>query len=455
MRRVGKGFYRVDTSLFEGMLVPQQVADDVAIDDIADVATDDVADEVVDVVAEDVAEPTSPSPTLAITPPPSQELPSTSQVAPTPPPSPIAQPSAPPQQKQPSQPSQTTKITMDLLNTLLETCTALTKRVEKLEQDKIAQALEITKLKQRVRRLKKKNKLKALELKRMHLNRWKIAELDADKDVILEEVVADLAKDADAQGRQEESQAQVYHIDLEHEDKVLSMHDDEPEPAELKEVIEVVTTAKLMIKVVTTATTTITATPSAVKRRKGVVIRDPKEIATPSTIVHSELKSKDKGKGILVKEPKPLKKQAQIEQDEAYARELEAELNKNINWKPQTEAHTRKNMMVYLKNMAGFKIDFFKGMSYDDIRPIFDKHFNSIVGFLEKSKKELEEEASKALKRKSESLEQQAAKRQKLDEKVEELKKHLQIVPNDEDDVYTKATHLALKVPVVGYQIHT
>nr|GFD20505.1 hypothetical protein [Tanacetum cinerariifolium] len=31
-------------------------------------------------------------------------------------------------------------------------------------------------------------------------------------------------------------------------------------------------------------------------------------------------------------EPKPLKKQAQIEKDEAYARELKAELNKNISW---------------------------------------------------------------------------------------------------------------------------
>nr|GFD53244.1 hypothetical protein [Tanacetum cinerariifolium] len=54
--------------------------------------------------------------------------------------------------------------------------------------------------------------------------------------------------------------------------------------------------------------------------------------ATPSTIVDSELKSKDKGKCILVEEPKPLKKQAQIEQDEVCVIELEAELNKNINW---------------------------------------------------------------------------------------------------------------------------
>nr|GFB76237.1 hypothetical protein [Tanacetum cinerariifolium] len=46
----------------------------------------------------------------------------------------------------------------------------------------------------------------------------------------------------------------------------------------------------------------------------------------------NETKSKDKGKEILVEEPKPLRKQAQIEQDEKYARELEAELNKNIDW---------------------------------------------------------------------------------------------------------------------------
>nr|GFB28546.1 hypothetical protein [Tanacetum cinerariifolium] len=128
-------------------------------------------------------------------------------------------------------------------------------------------------------------------------------------------------------GRLEESQAQVYHIDLEHADKVLSMHDDEAEPAELKEVIEVVTTAKLMTEVVTAAATTINVAPSAARRRKGVVIRDPEETATALVVLHYEPKSKDKGKGILVEEPKPLKKQAQIEQDETYAKELEAELN--------------------------------------------------------------------------------------------------------------------------------
>nr|GFD14379.1 hypothetical protein [Tanacetum cinerariifolium] len=144
-----------------------------------------------------------------------------------------------------------------------------------------------------------------------------IANIDADEDVILKDVVAvekttEIEKDANVQGRLEESQAQIYQIDLEHADKVLSMQDDDA--------------------TITAATTLITAAIIIdARRRKRVVIRDPKVIATPSIIIHSEPKSKDKEKGIMVEEPKPLKKQAQIEQDEAYARELEVELNKNIN----------------------------------------------------------------------------------------------------------------------------
>nr|GFA99745.1 hypothetical protein [Tanacetum cinerariifolium] len=47
--------------------------------------------------------------------------------------------------------------------------------------------------------------------------------------------------------------------------------------------------------------------------------------------------------------------------------------------KPQTEGQARKNMMLYLKNVDGFKMDYFKGMSYDDIRLIFEAKFNSNI----------------------------------------------------------------------------
>nr|GEY93977.1 hypothetical protein [Tanacetum cinerariifolium] len=68
--------------------------------------------------------------------------------------------------------------------------------------------------------------------------------------------------------------------------------------------------------------------------------------------------------------------------------------------------------------------------------------------------KKMKEEDNKALKRASESQAEKAAKKQKLDEEVEELKKHLQIVPNNKDDVYTEATPLARKVPIVDYEIY-
>nr|GEV46975.1 hypothetical protein [Tanacetum cinerariifolium] len=328
MRRVEKGFSGVDTPLFEGMIVAQQ-EDDAADEGAASVAVDDVP-AVVD-------EPTITSPTPTIPPPPSsQDLSSTSQ-------------------------------------------------------DKIAQALEITKLKQRVKKLERRNKLKVSKLRRLK----KVGtsqRVDTSDDTVMDDEVAvdaEIEESADVQGRQAESQAQIYQIDLEHADKVLSMQDDELDPSELQEVVKVVTTAKLMTEVVIAASATIaaantpipaatiiavaqtlTTTPSAARRRKGVVIRDPEETATPSIIIHSEAKSKDKGKGILRKE----KEDNDVMRYQALKR------------KPQTEVQAKKNMMIYLRNMAGFKMDYFKGMKYDDIRPIFEKYFNSNVAFLEKTK---------------------------------------------------------------------
>nr|GEX62447.1 hypothetical protein [Tanacetum cinerariifolium] len=330
--------------------------------------------------------------------------------------------------------------------TLLETCTTLTRRVENLEQDKIAQALEITKLKQRVKKLERRNKLKVSKLKRLKrvgtvqrvntsddtvmddVSKQEriIANMDADVDVTLKDV-ADIAKEvaadsdieesANVQGRQAESQAQIYQIDLEHADKVMR------EPTEFQEVVEVVTTAKLITEVVTTASAIITAAFPQLT------------IVAAPTLTTAPTKSKDKEKEILVEEPKPLKKQAQIEQAEDFARELEAKLNKTINWDDVID----------------------QGMTNDDIRPIFEKKFNSNRALLQKTKEHMEEEDSRALKRTSESQADKAAKKHKLDKEVAELKRHLQIVPNDDDDddVYTEATPLARKVPVVDYGIYT
>nr|GEV16597.1 hypothetical protein [Tanacetum cinerariifolium] len=46
--------------------------------------------------------------------------------------------------------------------------------------------------------------------------------------------------------------------------------------------------------------------------------------------------------------------------------------------KPISVAQTRKNMIVYLKNMAGYKMEHFKDMTYDKVRPIFKREYNKV-----------------------------------------------------------------------------
>nr|GEZ78794.1 hypothetical protein [Tanacetum cinerariifolium] len=65
----------------------------------------------------------------------------------------------------------------------------------------------------------------------------------------------------------------------------------------------------------------------------------------------------------------------------------------------------------------------------------------------------MEEEKSRALQIINETSTQKVAKRRKLNEEVEDLKRYLEIVPDKDDDVYTEATPLARKVIVVDYKI--
>nr|GEW05175.1 reverse transcriptase domain-containing protein [Tanacetum cinerariifolium] len=262
LARIGKGFYGVETPLFEGMIVEQQVAegdaDEVYGEDVnvAGVVTEGVFSAADDVVPTANEQPSIPSPTPP-TPPlqPSHDIPSTSQVQPTPPQSP--------------------------------------------------------QLKQRVKKLEKRNKLKVLKLRRVKSVR-SAQRIDTLDDTVMDDDSRISSKNCK--------------IDLDHANKVLSMQEEELNPIELQEVVDVVTTANIITEVVTVTSTTITAadvpipaattvaaltlTTAPSRRTKGVVIRDLEESTTISIIIHSKTKSKDKGKGILVEEPKPLKKQA-------------------------------------------------------------------------------------------------------------------------------------------------
>nr|GEX33354.1 hypothetical protein [Tanacetum cinerariifolium] len=368
MRWVGKGFSGVETPLFEGMRAARQLADEgIASEQVQ--TDDDVAAAVQENVAEDFANDAIPSP-------PSHEIPSPSQEQSSPPQQPQSSPQAPPQGADfPTHFQQ-----------VLDTCSALTHRIKNLEHDKAAQKLEIIKLKARVKRLEKANKVRLRKVgasKRIEssddmedvFNQGRMID-DLDKDEGIE-LVVDQVKDVDiakTEGRhtaeQAEKQAEIYHLDLDHPSKVLSMQEDD---SEVQEVVKVVTTAKLITE------------------RKGVIIKDPEEELSLKTPTETP-KLKDKG----------------------------------------------------------------KGMSYDKICPIFQARFDANIRFLFKSREEIEEEDQEVLKSINENLAQKAAKRRKLNEeaqKAKDLKKRLEVVDDEDDDVFIEATPLARKVPVVDYQI--
>ncbi|GJZ09068.1 hypothetical protein Tco_0543351 [Tanacetum coccineum] len=108
--------------------------------------------------------------------------------------------------------------------------------------------------------------------------------------------------------------------------------------------------------------------------------------------------------------------------------------------KPVTVAQARKNMMTYLKNMAGYKMNYFKGMSYDQIRPIFEKEYNKVQTLFQK-----EPEVEKTMPKRAveETLLQESFKKLKAAQVPK-------IVPSEE----FKVEVLQTKHPIMDWEIH-
>nr|GEX25459.1 hypothetical protein [Tanacetum cinerariifolium] len=403
MKRVGKGCSRVETPLFEGMLVAEEIKEHTDAKEQIQGNDNDAQGVDADVLGDDEA---------------------------------------------------------------LDACAALTRRVEHLEHDKVAQDLEITKLKTRVKKLERANKVKTLKLRRLR----KVGasqRIESSDDTIIEDVI--------------NQRRMIDELDRDEGVALMGEKEEEKNAEEVKdiagdehEVVEVVTTAKLLTEVVTAASTPVSAASTIIpaaepkvsaatitaalvkvaaastRRKRGVVIRDPEEEST--TITPADTKSKDKGKCIMVEEPKPMKKKQQVEIDKAYARNLHEELNQGIDWDVAIE-HVKQKAK---EDQFVQRLDYFKGMSYDYIRLIFEAKFNANMEFLIKSKEQIEEEENRALESINETPAQKAAKQRRLnkeDKDMEEIKQHLEIVPGEDDDVYTEATPLARKVSVVDYHI--
>nr|GEZ47808.1 glutamic acid-rich protein-like [Tanacetum cinerariifolium] len=273
--RVGKGFSGVETPLFENMLEVRAIDAEEEVQNVTEAITDEVV----------TPTPISPSP-------PSHVI-----------------PSSPPYQSPSPPPTQAAEGSSHLVQQVLDKCSALVLRVEGLETANTAQQLEIL-------------KLKARDVENVFNQRRKSVDMETNEGIELE---VDQEKYAEVEGRQADTQAEIFNIDLDHSFKVLSMQED----TEVQEAVEVVTTTKLITKVVTAAATQVVAASTPIpaakavvaaastpipaakpkvlkiaaatpdvstRKRKGVVIRDPEEELHTETPAET-LTVKDKGKG--------------------------------------------------------------------------------------------------------------------------------------------------------------
>nr|GEV22102.1 putative reverse transcriptase domain-containing protein [Tanacetum cinerariifolium] len=117
-------------------------------------------------------------------------------------------------------------------------------------------------------------------------------------------------------------------------------------------------------------------------------------------------------------------------------------------------------MCTYLKNMANYKHSQLKNKSFKEIQMLFNNTMKWIESFVPMDTelvKDSEKAAEGSSKRAAGKLEQEEAKRQRIKEENEsaELKRCLEIIPDDNDDVTIKATSLSSKSPtIVDYKIY-
>ncbi|GJV08352.1 hypothetical protein Tco_1346008 [Tanacetum coccineum] len=251
----------------------------------------------------------------------------------------------------------------------------------------------------------------------------------------------------------------------------------------------------------------------------------PPKVSTAVPHVYTRRSAKDKGKAIMEEPatPKKVKKrtQVQLSMDEELARKMEEEerirfnaeqearalqeeeerLNleaarelqrqldqrqevptqptqsQGIDWndpsvlryhalknRPVSIAQARRNMITYLKNQGGYKESYFKKMSYDDIRPIFERvwdHVNTFIPIgseVEKdSSKPSERETSKIVEEREVEKKccQDNSKRQKkeketadYEEEKDELRIWLIVVPDEEAIVDPEVLHTKLVMEI-------
>nr|GEU30553.1 hypothetical protein [Tanacetum cinerariifolium] len=343
---------------------------------------------------------------------------------------------------------------------------------------KTNQAAEIKKLKKKVKKLEgKKKKKRTHRLKRLYKGR--IAEIDADEDLSL---INETAQD---QGRM--SDEDLFRVnDLDGDDVIVDVtigenveHDATVAEKEFSVAADVTAesvegvTATITLQIskdnVTLAQTLIEIK-AAKPRARGVIVQEPSEFKKKSSLQPSQLlRAKDKGKGIMMKVKMEEEERIAREKDEANRAVIEewddvqATIDADRQLAKQLQAQEREQLCIKERSELLAKL-IESRRNFDAIKKMFDKVYKRVNTFMvmdsevmEGSKKTQAEVSEGSFKRARDEIEQESAKRQRLEKEDDtaKMKRCLEIVPEDDDDVTIEATPLSYESPtIVDYKIY-
>nr|GEW60666.1 hypothetical protein [Tanacetum cinerariifolium] len=176
------------------------------------------------------------------------------------------------------------------------------------------------------------------------------------------------------------------------------------------------------------------------------------DLGGEEVVVEKEVADKDdKGKIIIVEPEMPLKKKDQIRLDKEFAFNLQAEQEEERLAREKAQQQLEANIAwddVQAKNEADNELD------QRLVNTFVDMDTEMVVESLKKIEAEVTEGSSE---RTGDELEQESAKKQRIEDDNEsaEVKKCLEIIPDDGDDVTIDSTPLSSKSPtIVDYKIY-
>nr|GEV90238.1 hypothetical protein [Tanacetum cinerariifolium] len=261
------------------------------------------------------------------------------------------------------------------------------------EKTKTTQALEITGLKRRVKKLEKKQRLRTYKLKRLY-KVGLIARVDSSKDEksLGEDAskhmrISDINADEEITIVNDQDDAKMFDVnDLHGEEVFVDKDDADKEVSAIGELnaASIATTVSTVAKI-TSEEITLAQALVEIKKTKpkanGIILQEPSKSTATTTKTVSSKKSqgKEEQQELTDEENATLFMQL-LEKRRKFFVSKRAEEKRN---KPPTQAQQRKIMCTYLKNMEGKRLKDLKNKSFESIQKMFDRALNSINIFVD------------------------------------------------------------------------